>query len=271
VSARSFEAGGTRFEFTGNRTYVMGVLNMSPESKNRQTIAGSPAEALKMANRYREAGADLVDIGGQSSHYLAQELDVETELGRLVPAIRLLAQDGFVVSVDTWKPDVAKGAIEAGAAIVNDTGGMRNPDMVQLVASTGVPVVVTYVEGETPLAVGDLEFVDDKASQVAERFAPLVEDLEQRGVTTLILDPGIAINYRSDYESYTRQQLRVIRGIDSLRSFGYPVLVPIPRKRELARVMAYITMALEYGADMIRVHDVEDACDLVRLFGRDSR
>jgi len=269
VSAFRFDAGDVAFDFTGDCTYVMGVINMSPESNNRQTVADSPASALQLARRYREHGVQVIDIGGQSSHYLSAELPVEVELSRLLPAIELLAGDGFVVSVDTWKPEVARRAIDAGAAIINDTGGMRNAGMVDVAVARDVPVVVTYVEGETPLAVGDLELVDDKASQIAERFVPLLDSLTRRGLTKLILDPGIAINYRSDYGEYTRQQLRVIRQIDAIRKLGHPVLVPIPRKRELSRVMAYVAMSLEYGADMIRVHDPEEACDLVRLFGRE--
>lgn len=257
------------FDFAGDRTYVMGVINMSPESNNQHTVAGTPAGALEMARRYRDLGVQLIDIGGQSSHYLAEELTVDEELDRLLPAIDLLTGDGFVVSIDTWKPEVALRSLEAGAAIVNDTGGMGNPEMVAVVATMDVPVVVTYVEGDTPLSVGDLEFVDDKAAQVAERFAPLVDSLTARGLTKLILDPGIAINYRSDYEEYTRQQLRVIRNIGTIRKLGHPVMVPIPRKRELSRVVAYVTMALEYGADMIRTHDPAEACDVVRLFGRE--
>jgi dihydropteroate synthase len=265
-----FEAGGAHFDFDGDHTYVMGVINVSPESNNRQTVATSPTHALEMACRYRDLGVQVIDLGGQSSHYLAEELSVDEELARLLPAIDVLVKDGFVVSVDTWKPEVARVSLESGAAIVNDTGGMRNPDMVAVIAKRDVPVVVTYVEGDTPLAVDNLEFVDDKAAQIAGRFAPLVDALSARGLTKLILDPGIAINYRSDYEEYTRQQLRVIRSLDTIRKLGYPIMVPIPRKRELSRVVAYVTMALEYGADMIRVHDPEEACDLVRLFGREA-
>ncbi|NIA24855.1 MAG: dihydropteroate synthase [Gammaproteobacteria bacterium] len=270
MSAFSFEAGNRCFDFTGDRTYVMGVINLSPESNNRHTVADSPHEALAMAGRYRDHGAAIIDLGGQSSHFDNEELSPEEELERLLPALDLLTADGFVVSVDTWKPEVARRAIDAGAAIVNDTGGMRSESMVEVVRSASVPAVVTYVEGEDPLSVGNLEFIQDKAAQVAERFAPRLDDLRALGVTDLILDPGLSINYPSDYEEYTRQQLRVIRHLDVIRKLGHPVLIPVPRKRELARVMAYTALALEYGADIIRVHDVEQACDLVRLFGRDG-
>jgi dihydropteroate synthase len=105
-------------------------------------------------------------------------------------------------------------------------------------------------------------------AQIADRFEPRIAALEARGLRKLIIDPGISINYPNDYELYTRQQLRVIRRLDTLRRFGYPILIPIPRKQQFGRVAAYITLALEYGADLIRVHDIELACDLAELFDR---
>ncbi|MEX1272150.1 MAG: hypothetical protein WEB55_06845, partial [Acidimicrobiia bacterium] len=94
------------------------------------------------------------------------------------------------------------------------------------------------------------------------------DELAHAGVTRTIVDPGISINYRGDYSAYTRMQLEVIRDLDTIRSLGRPVLVPIPRKKEDHRVAAYIALALDHGADLIRVHDVAMACDLVELFGR---
>lgn len=256
------------FEFPTGTTRIMGVINLSPESRIRHTVAETPEAALEKARRYRDAGVSIIDLGGQSSHFEADELDAADEFRRLEPGLRLLVEDGFVVSVDTWKPAVAAAALEAGASIINDTGGLTNPAMVDLIGRTGAPAVLTYVEGADPHRVGDLEFAEDKAAQIAERLEPRIDELHRRGVANLIVDPGISINYPSDYGEYTRQQLRVIRSLDTLRAFGHPVLIPIPRKQEIGRVAAYITMALEYGADLIRVHDIELACDLARLFDR---
>jgi len=269
-SVAAFHAGGRRFEFPGDRTYVMGVLNLSPESRNQHTVARSSEEALRISRAYRGFGASIIDLGAQSSHYENVELSAEEELHRLLPVLELLVQDGFVVAVDTWKPKVALAAVNAGAAIVNDTGGLQDPEMVDVVCQAGVPAVVMYIEGKNPLQVASMEFSDDKAATMTERLGARIAALAAGGIRDVLVDPGISINYRGDYRRYTLQQMEVIRALGDFRSLGHPVLVPVPRKREFPRVMAYLTLALEYGADVIRVHDVEAACDLVRLYGRDA-
>jgi dihydropteroate synthase len=266
----SFEAGGCRFDFPGDRTYVMGVINVSPESRNQHTVAGSPDDAVRMAGDYRNYGASVIDLGAQSSHYENVELSADHELDRLLPALELLVQEGFVVAVDTWKPEVAAAAVATGAAIINDTGGLQDPAMIDVVSNANVPAVAMYIEGDNPLQVDAMEFSEEKALGMADRLGKRLSGLAARGITDLLVDPGLSINYRSDYRRYSLQQMDVIRGLGALRELGHPVLIPVPRKREFPRVMAYTTLALEYRADMIRVHDVEAACDLVRLYGRDA-
>ena len=252
----------------GDHTWVMAVINLSPESRNLHTVAESPNHALEMAREYVALGATIVDLGGQSSHYENPTISEAEEIGRLVPAVELLAGDGHLVSVDTWKPSVARAALEAGAHLVNDTSGLTDPEMRELVAEWKVPTVVVYVEGANPHDVGEVDTSPDKALRTSRALAERLAQLAAEGIHEVIIDPGIALNYRGDYEAYTNTQLEVIRASSHLHSLGRPVLIPIPRKKEDHRVMAYITMALEYGADMIRVHDVAQACDLVELFGR---
>jgi dihydropteroate synthase len=252
----------------GGVTHVMAVINLSPESKNVSSVVSSPEEALARARHFRELGAGIIDLGGQSSHYDNPTIAVDRELARLLPAVKLLVADGFVVSVDTWKPEVATECIDAGAALVNDTGGLADPAMRATVAAGGVGAIVMYVEGANPHDVGDITISDRKAEMTAEWMTHRLVQLAAEGIDQTVLDPGIAINYRGDYQAYTRMQLDVVRNLDVIRALGRPVLVPIPRKQEDHRVAAYISMALEYGADMIRVHDVEMACDLARLYGR---
>lgn len=246
----------------------MGVVNMSPDSRTRHTVASSADEALRMATGYRNLGATVIDIGGQSSHYENPTIDAELELERLAPAVERLLAEGFYVSVDTWKPLVAEAMVDLGVQMINDTGGLADPDMVALVARSGVAAIVMYIEGANPHDVGAVTIASDKAATTADRLETRLAELAALGIEDVVVDPGIAINYRGDYLAYTRMQLDVIRELGALRRLGRPILVPIPRKDEDHRVAAYITMALEYGADMIRVHDVEMACDLVRLFDR---
>jgi dihydropteroate synthase len=252
----------------GEITYVMGVINVSPDSKNVHTVARSVDEVLLMADRYRSWGARMIDLGGQSSHLDNPTIEATDEIARVVPVIEALVAEGHLVAIDTWKPDVAGAAVGAGAVIVNDTGGLTDPEMRQIVAQAGVAAVAVYVEGDNPHNVREIEIRDDKANRTADVFRALLSDLAEMGIENVILDPGIALNYRGDYEAYTRMQLQVIADSEQLRALGKPVLIPIPRKRDFHRVLAYISLALEHEADIIRVHDVAVACDLARLFDR---
>ena len=252
----------------GAVTHIMGVINMSPESNNTHTVARDTDHACEMADRYRSAGATVIDIGGQSSHYANPTIEVTHEIERLAPVVERLVVDGHVVSVDTWKPEVAEVMIGLGVAILNDTGGLADPRMADIVARSDVTAIAMYIEGSNPHDVEEVEITANKAAVTARRLADRLAELEMLGITDVIVDPGISINYRGDYLAYTRMQLDVIRGLDELRLLGKPILVPIPRKQEDHRVAAYIAMALEFGADMIRVHDVEMACDLALLYER---
>ncbi len=266
---RSLDLGGKTLALDGV-THVMQVINLSPESRNPQTVAETPEAALDLALMGRDAGVSLVDLGAQSSHYDNPTIAVEEELARLLPTLEALVDRGISVSVDTWKPEVAERAIDAGAVLVNDTGGLADPLMRSVVAGSGAAAVVMYVEGSNPHDVGEIVIAPDKAELTAAWMRGRLAELEKEGITNVILDPGIAINYRGDYLAYTAMQLEVIRNIRLLRDLEFPILVPIPRKREDHRVMAYIAMALEYEADLIRVHDPVEACDLARLFGRQA-
>jgi len=265
----SLTASGHTLRFGDDVTHVMAVVNLSPESRVRHAVVNRADGALERARWARDLGASIIDLGAQSSHYENAELSSAEELDRLLPALEALVADGFVVSVDTWKPDVAAAALDAGAAMVNDTGGLQDALMVEVVASHGAPAVLMHIEGEHPLDVGDRDLSDGRPQQVAEALGARAAALRDRGVGALLVDPGLSINYRSDYESYGRLQLATIRELAVLRATGYPVLIPVPRKQEDHRMVAYLTLAIEHGADVIRVHDVDVACDLVGLLGRE--
>lgn len=261
-------ATGDRVLRFGGVTYVMGVINVSPESKNPHTIAVTPEEALALAGRYREWGADMIDVGGQSSHYENATLPDDEETERVVPVVAALAGEGFVVSIDTWKPAVAAAAIEAGAVVVNDTAGLGSAEMLRVVTPSSAAVVAVHVDGDNPHAVEEVTLGADKAARTAMGFQKLMERLDPSLVERLIVDPGIAINYRGDYAAYTRLQMDVIRNSDAFAPLGRPLLIPIPRKRHIHWVTAYISLALEHGADIIRVHDVAIAAQLRLLWER---
>ena len=261
---------GTTELLLGETTYVMGVINVSPDSKNTHTVATTIDEAVLMANRYREWGGSLIDLGGQSSHYDNPTIAAADEISRVVPMTEALASEGHLVAIDTWKPEVAVEAVAAGAVVVNDTGGLADPAMREVVATNDVAAIAVHIEGQNPHEVDEIEIRADKSRQAAKKFRVLLSDLEAVGISNVIIDPGIALNYRGDYQAYTAMQLEVIADTSELRSLGKPILIPIPRKRDGHRVAAYISLALEHRADIIRVHDVAMACDLARLFGRSA-
>lgn len=252
----------------GEITYVMGVINASPDSKNVHTVASTVDDALLMADRYRDWGGTIIDLGGQSSHYDNETIAASDEVSRVVPIIEALVAEDHIVAIDTWKPEVAAASLDAGALIVNDTGGLKDPEMREVVARYGAAAVAVYVEGSNPHDVDSVEITADKAKVTADSFRGLLTELDDAGISNVILDPGIALNYRGNYEAYTRMQLEVIASSAELHELGKPVLIPIPRKRDFHRVIAYMSLALEHRADIIRVHDVAVACDLARLFGR---
>lgn len=261
-------AGGGQLRLDDATTHVMAVVNLSPESRVRASVVAGPDEALARARACRQAGATIIDLGAQSSHYENRPLTPDEELGRLLPALERLVADGFCVSVDTWKPEVAAAAVEAGASIVNDTGGLQDPRMRDLVVRSGVGAVVMHIEGEHPLAVGHRDLGPDRPARVAAMLAERVRALRRAGAGPLLVDPGLSINYRSDYAAYGRFQLETIRRLDLLAATGAPVLVPVPRKAETHRMLAYLVLAVEAGAHVLRVHEVEAACDLVPYLGR---
>lgn len=246
----------------------MGVINVSPESRNAHTVARGVDEALLMADRYRTWGASMIDLGGQSSFLDNPTIEAADEVSRVVPVIEALCAEGHIVSIDTWKLEVAEAAVAAGAVIVNDTGGLSDQGMRELVARSDVAAIAVHVEGANPHDVDEVEVREDKAAHTASLFRDLIDDLANAGIDNVIVDPGIALNYRGNYTAYTRLQLQVIADSEHLRALGKPVLIPIPRKRDGHRTAVYIGLAVEHQADIIRVHDVAMACDLVALFGR---
>lgn len=264
---RTLDLGAKTLEL-GEITHVMGVINVSPDSKNLHTVARSVDDVLLMAERYRRWGASLLDLGGQSSHYENETIAVADEVSRVVPAIEALVAEDHIVAIDTWKPEVAEAGLAAGALIVNDTGGLKSSEMRSVVAGFRAAAIAVHVEGSNPHDVEDVEIRSDKSSSTAAEFESLLAELSAGGIDNVILDPGIALNYRGDYTAYTRMQLEVISGSEDLRRLGKPLLIPIPRKRDFHRVVAYMALALEHKADIIRVHDVAVACDLARLFDR---
>ena len=255
------------------RTLVMGILNATPDSFSDggtfQTVEKAVERALQMA----EEGADIVDIGGESTRPGAEPVQASEEIERTVPIIgKLRGQTDRLISIDTQKAEVARAAVAAGADIINDVSALADPDMVNVAAETGAGLVLMHMQG-TP---GTMQKNPDYADAVTEVRSFLEERMAyavSRGVATsqIAIDPGIGFGKNDDHN------LALLNGIPSLAATGRPVLIGVSRKslfgrllgREvddrLAGSLAAAVFSVLRGARILRVHDVKESCDAIRL------
>lgn len=248
-----------------DHTLVMGVLNVTPDSFSDGgrflAFDAAVAHGLQMA----ADGADLVDVGGESTRPGSDPVPAEEEIARVVPVIRALTAEGVVVSVDTSKPEVAAVAIEAGAAIVNDVTALADPAMVSLLAESGAGVVLMHMRG-TPRTMQADPHYQDVVAEVGEFLLTRAAAVVERGVggDTIALDPGIGFG-----KNLAHNLALLTAGVGSLADAGFPVLVGASRKSFLERVLGPIppeerdppsvaahTLAIAAGATAIRVHNV---------------
>lgn len=242
------------------RPLIMGILNVTPDSFSDGGRHGSPAAALAAGIRLVEQGADIVDIGGESTRPGAQPVDAAVELARILPVVRELSACVDVpVSVDTTKTAVARACIDAGAAIVNDIGAFGDEGMAELVATTGVRAVIAYMHGSPRTFATDV-FEGDIIAEAGGFLAARAAAAEAAGVRRdrLAVDPGIGFGMGPAH------CMELIRGCRQVAR-GRPVLIGVSRKRFLAhaypgvdRETASILAAAEAaaaGADILRVHD----------------
>ncbi|MFB8400721.1 dihydropteroate synthase [Streptomyces sp. NPDC055912] len=257
----------------------MGVVNVTPDSFSDGGRWFDPTTAVKHGLDLVAEGADLVDVGGESTRPGASRVDEDEELRRVVPVVRALAAEGVLVSVDTMRASVAARAIDAGAVLVNDvSGGLADPGMVPAVAAGGVPFVVMHWRGFSH-DMNRRAVYGDVVREVVAETAARVEAVVAAGVPRerLVVDPGLGFAKRPEHD------LRLIAGLAELRALGRPVLVAGSRKRFLGHVLAdadgtppdatgrdAATAALSAivahrGAWAVRVHDVRATADAVRV------
>lgn len=259
---------------TSERPVVMGVLNVTPDSFSDGGRYLDLGAAVAAGVRMAAEGAEVVDVGGESTRPGAEPVPVEAELARVVPVVRALAGDGLCVSIDTVKARVAAAAVEAGAAIVNDvSSGLLDPDMPAVVASLQVPYVLTHLQG-TPRTMQDDPHYDDVVAEVVDHLAARIEVLVAAGVAEdrIVVDPGIGFGKRLEHN------LALLARLDRLVSLGRPVLVGASRKRFIGAItgvvepterlpgsLAAASLAVANGARIVRAHDVAETVQAVKV------
>lgn len=251
----------------GERTYVMGVLNVTPDSFSDGGKYVDVDAAVARALEMEDEGADLIDIGGESTRPGAAPVGAEEELRRVIPVIEALAgRLSAPLSIDTRKAAVAAAAVEAGAAMINDIGGLqKDPDMARVAAQTGVPVVAMHMQGE-PRTMQEAPHYDRLIPEIAAYLERSCELGMTAGVPpeNLIIDPGIGLSFGKRLED----NLLLMRRLRRLRRLGQPILVGTSRKSFIGRVLdvgveerfegtaATVALAVAALADIVRVHDV---------------
>ncbi len=259
----------------GNRTLVMGILNCTPDSFYDGGRYATLANALTRAEQMIAEGADILDIGGESTRPGATPVPLEEELRRTIPVIEALAaRYEIALSIDTTKSEVARRALQAGAHIVNDISGMTfDPRMPEVVAEAGALVVLMHIQG-TPQTMQQNPTYTDVVREVRDTLAAHAERALQAGIPRerIWIDPGIGFGKRLEHN------LELLRHLPELKSLGYPVLVGTSRKsfigqllgglppeERLEGTLATLVLAIAWGADVVRVHDVKEAVRAVRV------
>ncbi|MBI2264941.1 MAG: dihydropteroate synthase [Armatimonadetes bacterium] len=261
-----FQCGPHTFEL-GKRTLIMGILNITPDSFSGDGLLGKPDEILRQAERFAAEGADILDIGGESTRPGSTPVSVEEELNRVIPVVRLLSsRSPLPISVDTYKGEVAQQALKAGAHIVNDVWGLgRDPEMAAIVARYGASVVLMHNKEEPNYQdlLGEIRhFLDQAVRQAILAGIPREK---------IVVDPGVGFGKRVE------DNLLVLRRLSFLRTLGQPILVGTSRKSVIGKVLdlpvedrlegtaATVAWSIAEGADMVRVHDVKEMARVARM------
>jgi dihydropteroate synthase len=251
----------------GRRTLVMGIVNVTPDSFSDGAMFASVDDAVAHGARLVDEGADLLDVGGESTRPGSDPIEAGEELLRVVPVIEGLvkAHPGTPLSVDTRKPEVASAALDAGASVVNDIAGGRNSALLETVSRTGAGVVLMHMLGE-PKTMQDDPRYDDVVAEVHEFLRERIEAAVFAGIPEerICIDPGIGFGKTADHN------LALLRAVPALRMLGAAVMVGASRKgfigtltgvedpaARLEGSLAVAVLAAAHGADLVRVHDVD--------------
>lgn len=263
-SILTYSFGDTPVEF-GRRTYLMGILNVTPDSFSDGGRFFDQTDAVLHGFQMIKDGADILDVGGESTRPGAERISAEEETGRVVPVIRKLRQKSRIpVSIDTYKSSVALDALKAGANIVNDITGLHaDPAMADIIAKQGASVVIMHIKG-TPKDMQANPSYDDLVGEVYGYLSDAVEAAKSKGIKQVMIDPGIGFGKTADHN------LELIARLAEFRKIGVPVLIGVSRKSFIGKILdtpvesrlegtaAAVTASILNGADIVRVHDVRE-------------
>ena len=267
---------GGRSHALGGSPWLMGIVNATPDSFSDAGRHPTLESRLALARDLIAAGASVIDIGGESGTTNRPPVEAGEEIERVVPLIeRVVAEGGALVSVDTYKPAVARAAIAAGATIVNDVSGLRDPELADVCAQTGAALIVMHTRAAPKQRLQDPDLYGDVVAEVMGFLGERLELARSRGVADeqLIVAPG------PDFAKTPAQTIELLRGAARLHEFGRPVLLAVSRKDFVgaltersprdrgAGTLAALAYGTELGAQIFRLHDVAAAADFLTVLG----
>ena len=269
---KSFDCGGRVLDLS--RTAIMGILNVTPDSFSDGGIFLSPDAAIAHAVQMVEEGADLIDVGGESTRPGAQAVSVQEELDRVVPIIEAIARAVPVpISIDTSKPDVMRAAVAAGAGLINDVRALRESDALSTTAALDVPVCLMHMQGE-PRSMQHSPSYRDVVAEVGAFLETRIAACEVAGIARdrMIIDPGFG------FGKTVAHNLELLRRLREFNRFGIPVLAGLSRKSMIGALfglpvnerlhasVALAVVAVQNGAKILRVHDVRATREAIRMW-----
>ncbi len=257
-----FRSGSVEYDFA-SRTHLVGVLNVTPDSFSDGGKYFDRSAAIEQGIRMAEEGADIIDIGGESTRPGSDPIPLDEELRRVLPVItELSGKVNVPISIDTYKPAVARKALEAGATIINDISGLTfDPEMPGIAAEYGATVVIMHIKG-LPKTMQENPRYDDVVSEIKAFLEERIHRAEEHGVNQIIIDPGIGFGKNVGHN------LEILRRLNELRELGYPVMVGPSRKSFIGMILnlpvdsrlegtaAAVAVSILNGANLVRVHDV---------------
>ena len=259
---------------TGEKPLVMGIINCTPDSFYEGSRMNIVEEALDTARKMVADGAGILDIGGESSRPGSFYVSAEEEINRVVPVIRAIRKEMSVpISIDTRKKDVAVAAVEAGADIINDISALKDDaGLASYAAEKNLPVILMHMKG-SPKNMQNDPFYENVVASVKSELLIAAENALSAGIKkeNIVLDPGIGFGKRQ------QDNIDLLKGLEELKETGYPLLIGLSRKRfignitgretedRLAGTIAANAFAMMNGADILRVHDVRETVDMVKI------
>jgi dihydropteroate synthase len=257
----------------GRRTLLMGIINLTDDSFSGNGLGDRVDCALAQAHRFLDEGADILDVGAESTRPGSEPVPVDLERERVVRTIQALRQRfDAIISVDTYKPEVARAAVEAGADIINDITALQTPGMTQVAAAAGCPVVLMHMQG-TPQTMQQNPHYENVVAEICDFFERRMAACAAGGVPRdqTILDPGFG------FGKTVQHNLEILRRLWEFRALGRPILVGTSRKSTIGKVLdlpvdqrlfgtaATCAVAIHNGANIIRVHDVGVMSQVARM------